>query len=171
MVWKNIRLAGVCLAIGCLCSACGGYAALQQELQNPDKTLRVTINSNPPGAEVYGIKRGKPGTLLGTTPLVCSYMVVRSGHSPEILGTVPFEETIVSDWHLMSFAERRSYYSFQCVVTMDGYQTAVVKQQLVDDKPINTREFSTSDVFKGGRSFEVLVELPPLPDDSADTDD
>ena len=154
-------------ALAVLSLSCGNSTWIQDELKKPDKTLQVVVSSHPPGAEVYGVKRGHRGDFLGVTPLTCSYMLMQRGNSPTIVGTVPVEQTIVSTFELLGFANEDSYYSFQCLVERNGYSSAHVVQELKDDRPFTPNNFSTSDVFRGGRSIEVLVELEPL--DSADT--
>jgi hypothetical protein len=147
--------------------ACGSGLKIQDELKDPAKTLQVVVTSKPSGAEVYGISGGKPGKLLGTTPLTCSYMVIRSGNSPEIFSNVSVSETIASDLHLPTFVGQASYYTFQCIVSKEGYKSAVVQKPLVDQGPINIRQYSTSDAFKAGHRVEVAVTLPPLGADEA----
>lgn len=162
----------VCLCVVLLATlalfpiACGVSPQIEEELKDPEKTLQVVITSEPSGAEVYGVKGNKPGTLLGTTPLVCSYMVVRSGSNPELFSNVPIGQTIVSDLNLRMYAPRAEYYTFQCVVSKEGYQAAVVQKRLDSDTPLMSRSYSTSDVFKGGQRVAVHVDLPLLDTDS-----
>jgi len=148
--------------------SCGG-PSIEQGLQDPARTLRVTVESEPSGAEVYGIKGDKAGTLLGTTPFTCSYMVTNSPSRPILWGSVPVEETIEGNFDIpgLSIGES-SYYTFKCLVVKEGCKPARVLKDLAVDKPYTFTNFSTSDVFKGGRKISIMVSLPPLDEIPAD---
>jgi hypothetical protein len=88
--------------------SCGG-PSIQEALQDPSRSLQVVIRSEPSGAEVYGVKHDEPGTLLGTTPFTCSYMVTNTPNRPQLWSSVPLGETIVGDWSIFHAGGESSY--------------------------------------------------------------
>lgn len=61
-------------------------------LQDPRTSLRITVNSEPSGARIYGLSNGQPGTLLGTTPMTVKYTLASRSQSFSLWGQRTSEE-------------------------------------------------------------------------------
>ena len=66
MVCAFVGLVGTLVLIGC------ATVTPQQAIQNNEMCLTVVVNSDPPGAKIYGGGES-PGTMIGTTPLEVKY--------------------------------------------------------------------------------------------------
>jgi len=101
----------------CGCASPPTAQELAQRLDNPGSTLRITVNSMPPGATVYGEAGGALGRPLGTTPLTLRYM----GDYRGIYGDCP-DETLDSEMKSDTpFSAGRVFVAFKCWVMKEGY--------------------------------------------------
>lgn len=88
----------VLLSFGLL-TGCAGQRPTHEErasvystrLQNPETSIRITVNSEPSGARVYGLSNGQPGTLLGTTPMTVRYTLASGSNGFSLWGQRPPE--------------------------------------------------------------------------------
>lgn len=73
------------------------------------KSLHITLQSIPSGADVYGAAGPRPGKFIGKTPLVLVYRESKG----QIFGTLPEQTIEYTD----------SALAFKCYIKKEGYGT------------------------------------------------
>lgn len=105
------------------------YEEKEQILNNPKKSLWITVKSEPSGAKVYSASGNTPGTYLGTTPLTLKYTMIYGG----IWGSAA-SETIEADWKADTpLSSGKAFLAFKCYVVSDGHSPYKIYEVLQDD--------------------------------------
>lgn len=125
------HLAAVLLSC-CLLPACATptndekRAVVQSRLQNPAESFWLKVDSEPSGADVYGLVDGQLATRLGTTPLTLKYTYTRDtglwGSRPEETLNVEFENS------KLIFDKGSARVTFRCAIARAGYETYIVER-------------------------------------------
>lgn len=102
--------------------------------QDPTKGVWITVQTVPPGADVYGLVNGKPGTCLGKTPLTLKY----SFTGFDVLNGFAAEETTqVLTWYGIGPFEARPYtLKFRYYVSKQGFRPSYVMEEFVQRDPV-----------------------------------
>jgi len=173
--YLSLPLVALMLMIG---SSCGGPKPGVEDWQDPSKTMWLTIESVPTGAEVYGVVDQAPGTLLGRTPLTVKFWRGYRTKEPvfwqcpnqqapmcEVMNHY-FGEAIFLNpgvgpidkrtWHRVAKGRNRHRETarFHCFVVKEGY-----KPQLMQDVYLmETGHTDFPNVFKGEKIYNVVLD-------------
>lgn len=114
--------------VGCV-STPPNQEQMEIRLENPAKSLWITVKSVPSGASVYGSNNGSPGTLIGKTPFILRY----SKYGGYTYGTCP-KETLDVEWRADSpLRTGKAFMAFKCVIIKDGFRPYRMHQVLQND--------------------------------------
>ena len=104
---------------------------VNEKLNNPSRSLRITVNSNPSGAKVYGVENGQPGSFIGTTPMTFKYAKAGSSRWDSVWGTSPNETLVMKYVGALELTRKGSaYLAFQCILIKDGYHPYHLYQKI-----------------------------------------
>ncbi len=138
-----LRIICTTLSIGILLAGCAftreqALPSAERQLQDPSEHLKITIQSLPPGAKVFGLRNGEAGKLLGTTPLSLRYTIVN--YSTGIWGPA-LNETLTG-----SFPRG---ISFNCIVIKDGYHPYTISELIAK---------SGGDFIGNSKTFTAILQ-------------
>jgi len=149
-----VGLAGSLVLIGC------ATVTPQQAIQNNEMCLTVVVNSDPPGAKVYGGGESL-GTMIGTTPLEIRYTrqlglgeALIGGHNGgTFYGTAPVNETLETQFRQDIWGNCTTRATFKCFVIMDGYLPYRIIEEVDNSHPVAFKAFAG-----GRREFTAYLQ-------------
>lgn len=98
-------------------------------LEDPQKSLWITVRSEPPGAKIYGAPGNSLGSYLGKTPLTLKYTRISGGiwgHSPD--------ETLETRWiNDTPLRTGEAFMAFKCYVVAEGEPPYRIYEVLQND--------------------------------------
>jgi hypothetical protein len=150
----------------CLLPACAAptidekRSIVQSRLQNPAESFWLTVESEPSGADVYGLVDGQPATRLGTTPLTLKYTYTRDtglwGSRPEETLSVEFESSkLILD-------KGSARVTFRCAIAKAGYKTTIVDRLIGEKRAMAAAAWKMISDILNGNSETVTASLEPL---------
>jgi hypothetical protein len=154
VVCAFVGLAGTLVLIGCAIKTSG------QASQDKFSYFSIVVNSDPPGAKVYG-GGGVPGRFIGNTPLEIKY-TYQLGLGEELstglrgdpyYGITPANETLLTPWRQDIFGNTTIRASFNCFVIMDGYFPYQINEQLDNGRVASFKTFAG-----GHREFTAYLQ-------------
>lgn len=159
-----VAFAVVILFSGCAATKQEVIARGQSQMQDPSKSLWVTVESVPSGATVYGEQGGQPGTNLGTTPLTLKY--TRS--YGRLFGHCPDETIVLNEQASSPLSLSKSFLAFKCIVVKPGYRSQYINQTIEDSGGRwGPGEHGRTKSLAGGvrKTFTAFLQpiLPPSP--------
>lgn len=101
---------------------------ISKKLDDPTKSLRITIQSIPPGATIYGVQNGQPGSKLGTTPMTFKF----TWFGFRIYGTNADETIIYREQQGSLFRSAEAFLAFKCILIKDRYHPYHINQVIED---------------------------------------
>jgi hypothetical protein len=140
------------------------------KVEDPSKSLWITVESVPSEAIVYGVRDGKAGTRLGTTPITFKY--VREGQWVYSSIGDPYETLVHDVSATIPFLRRgRESLAFNVLLVKDGHKPYNMYQIIEDRKSWEFFSGLRIESLDGGvqRTFTALLEpvtpliQPPAP--------
>ena len=167
--WPDIPLSLLLLTIIFLITTCGGPGPSDEDWRDPARCLWITVESIPPGAQVYGIVDSQPRTLFGETPFTVKFFksyrtekepVFWQCDKPETVRKELLENYYSGPKYFSSFKRRRIFpglvterIHFHCLVVKEGFEPYLVEDWLKDE----TGVYDTPNAFKGKKTYTARL--------------
>jgi len=152
-----------------LSAACGSPQPSDEDWQDPTKCLWITVNSHPPGAQVYGVVDSQPRTLFGETPFTVKFYkgyrtekepVYWQCDKPETVREELLENSYIGPLSYLS-AKRRTRFSgiitervhFHCLVVKEGYEPYLIDEWFKDETGVS----EIPNAFKGKKTYTARL--------------
>ena len=167
--WLDLPLSLLLITIIFLITTCGNPRPSDEDWQNPARCLWITVESFPPGAQVYGVVDNQPRTLFGETPLTVKFFkgyrtkkepIFWQCDKPEKVREELLENSYIEPTYFSSSKRKRvlsgmttEWIHFHCLVVKEGYEPHLVEDWFKDETGVN----DVPNAFKGKKTYTARL--------------
>ena len=167
--WLDIPLSLLLITIIILITTCGGPRPSDEDWQDPARCLWITVESYPPGAEVYGVEDSQPRTLFGETPFTVKFFksyrtkkepVFWQCDKPEKVREELLENSYIEPTYFSSSKRKRvlsgivtEWIHFHCLIIKEGFEPYLVEDWFKDETGVS----DVPNAFKGKKTYTARL--------------